>query len=630
MTTLRTFARSTAQLSLVAVAGCALLTTGCGTVDDSASSYDSMRLVEISQNSTCVPFFAGQSIDVGTVCVTIDNEVDTAAECGADSTGAMTVTYALTGGWELVETHLAVGDMLSDIPSNKKGNPKIGNFPYASGDITGATTHEVSVPLCTVGLDGAQTSCDPVNSYLAAHAAVRHDNGDGTYQTETAWGDGERMVQKGSWAEYFNMELSCTEAPEEPPPPPAVTTCETAFALAGDGTETCFIGADFDGDGADDGINRWGWSNGPLAPGSSREWPVYAAAGQCNLGNGELVGHLSVDYDGTTAQIAFDRVSDFVLEEEQLYVGSEPLPRNNQGEYTVAPGQYPIVIDLDDDAHTTNSVDGLAGDIYIVYHAVACGTYTDDSNNGGGGDDGGGDGGTTDGGGDGGTTDGGGDGGGGVCDGDPLAAMSDEFDGDLSAWDVHRPEDAAYSVTGGQLVMEPLGNTQWYANDQALHVNQTVTGNFAMTAQVEVTNLAGGPTVPGDPYRIGGLMMRDPMSTTEVNSYHLGIGNMNTGSINIASKSTDDSMSTIGVQNWNGTTAELRICRVGDDVQGLIRLPGQAWSMIDWHVRSDLPETVVTGPIAYAGTPVPDLRVSCDYVHYMPVETLGDCMKDLC
>jgi len=85
---------------------------------------------------------------------------------------------------------------------------------------------------------------------------------------------------------------------------------------------------------------------------------------------------------------------------------------------------------------------------------------------------------------------------------------------------------------------------------------------------------------------------------------------------NAAAGRCDASMSTIGTQSWDGTTAEMRICRVGDDVQGLIRLPGQAWKLVDWHVRADLPETLATGPIAYAGTAVPDMRVSADYVHY--------------
>lgn len=594
------------RLQLAILAGCTLplFGAGCALGDDDSDieGFDNARMVEIAGESTCVPLFAGQTIDAGSVCVSIDNAVDTSAQCGAGATGVMNVTYTTTGGWEIVEAHLAVGDELADIPANKKGNPKIGLFPYTSS--AGGTTQTFAVPLCEVDLDGADASCDPVKAYFAAHAAVRKDEGDGTYQNETAWGDGERIIKKGSWAEYFNMKLECKDEVEPSPPP--VAQCETAFALAGNGDETCFIGADFDGDGADDGINRWGWTNGPLLPGTSMQWPVYAAAGQCNLGNGELVGHLSVSYDGAEAQVTFDRVGDFVLDEEHLYIGNEPLPRDGNGDYTVAPGQYPLVVELDDAAQTTHTVTGLEGSIYVVYHAVACGTF-DDEGDGGAGDGGAGDGGTT--------------------EPDPLASLSDEFDGDLASWDVHHPWDATYGVENGNLVIEPNANTVWYDGNEAFHLNKPIDGNFMMSAYVEVTNLAGGPAAPGDPYRIGGIMVRDPLAP-DINSYHMGIGNMAEPVVTIVSKSTDGSVSQIGVQPWEGTVAEMRVCRVGADVQGLIRLPGQAWTIIDWHVRPDLPATLVAGPISYAYTSVPDLRTSCDWVRYETVSTLHECMKE--
>jgi hypothetical protein len=594
--------RIRSSFSTLAAGALPLLMAGCALGDDEGDieGHDDFRYVELANASTCVTLFAGQTINVGSTCVAIDNTVDTSAQCGAGSTGVMNITYTTTGGWEIVETHLAAGDQLGDIPVNKAGNPQIGQFAFAGTSPAGTTTKSYSVPLCSFGLDGAEEACDPVKSYLAAHAVVRKANANGSWQSETAWGDGERIVTKGSWAEYFNMKLECKE--EVDPPPPPVAQCETAFARVSeiDGDDTCFIGADFDGDGVDDGFNRWGWSNGPIAPGTSTQWPVYAAAGQCNLGNGELVGHLSVSYANGAAQVTFDRVGDFVLDEEHLYIGNEPLPRDGNGQYTVAPGQYPRVVELDEATHTTHTVDGLSGSIYVVYHAVACGSFGELDD---GGDDGG------------------------VKPPDPLASFSDEFDGDLSSWNVHHPWDADYGVSNGSLVIEPHANTVWYGGNEAIHVNKAIAGNFKMSAHVMVTDLAGGPAAPGDPYRIGGIMLRDPLAP-DVNSYHMGIGNMTDPTVVIVSKSTDDSASLIGTQPWSGTIAEMRVCRVGADVQGLIRVPGQPWTIIDWHVRPDLPSTVVAGPISYAYTSVPDLRTTCDWVHYETVATLQDCMHD--
>jgi hypothetical protein len=587
------------RLQLV-LTGCLLpaFGAGCSVGDDEGpiEGQDAFRYIEIADASTCVALYAGQTTNVGTVCVAIDNSVDTSAQCGANSNGVMSVTYATTGGWELAETHLAAGDQLGDIPANKKGNPQIGQFPFTGTDSTTTTTH--AVPLCSFGLDGADEACDPVKSYMAAHAVVRKQNANGTWKSETAWGDGERIVKKGSWAEYFNMKLECKE--EVDPPPPSVAQCETAFALAGNGDETCFVGADFDGDQVDDGFNRWGWTNGPIALGTTALWPVYAAAGQCNLGNGELVGHLSVSYAGGSAQVTFDRVGDFALGEEHLYIGSEPLPRDGTGDLTVAPGQYPVVVELDEATHTTHTVDGLSGDIYVVYHAVACGSFGE---LGGGGGDGGG------------------------TPTDPLASFSDEFNGDLASWGVHHPWDATYGVSNGNLVIEPNANTVWYAGNESFHLNKPIDGNFLMSAFVQVTNLAGGPTAPGDAYRIGGIMVRDP-NAPDVNSYHMGIGNMGEPVVTIVSKGTDDSVSAIGMQPWASDAAEMRVCRVGADVQGLIRLPGQPWSIIDWHVRPDLPSTLLAGPISYAYAGNADLRTTCDYVRYETVSTLHECMKD--
>jgi hypothetical protein len=132
----------------------------------------------------CSTLFAGQTIDAGTVCSSVNND-------------NLDVTFTTTGGWELEEAHLWAGTQLSDMPQTKKGNPKIGNFPYNSGDITGATSHTFSVALLGLGF-----SCpgDDVTYILAAHAALRKDNGDGTFQTETGWGDGPNIVDRGSWA----------------------------------------------------------------------------------------------------------------------------------------------------------------------------------------------------------------------------------------------------------------------------------------------------------------------------------------------------------------------------------------------------------------------------------------------
>jgi len=141
--------------------------------------------------------------------------------------------------------------------------------------------------------------------------------------------------------------------------------CGTAYAYHED-YATCFLDMM---DIID--TKSWGWSDGPLGPGSY-EFDIYASAGKCDTSKGKLAGTLTVDYDGSTATVTYDMNPGFAMESTHLYVGSEPLPRKN-GDYTVSPGQYPYKHDALGNAITdTYTVTGLSGDIYVVAHAVAC------------------------------------------------------------------------------------------------------------------------------------------------------------------------------------------------------------------------------------------------------------------
>ncbi len=322
-----------------------LLATACSEGSRNPAAPDfALRVGE--GNAYCTELMAGQSTDAGSVCATVDGDF-------------LQVTYATADGWELTETHLWAGTQWSQMPQTRTGNPKIGNFPYNSGSLSGATTYTVSIDLREFGLNSSMTACQAVNLFIAAHAAVRKGNGDGTYQTETAWGDGVSLVARGSWAEGFAITINCYD---DTPPPPVEYAYETAFAYYA-GAATCFIGSPYIE------TNRWGWTNGPLAAGTYT-FDVYAGAGRCDLSKGTRVGTLTLVYDGSTATVAFAMLSGFVMDETHLYVGSEPLARDVKDEYTVAPGQYPVQHDLTAATSDSYTVSGLSGSIYVVAHAV--------------------------------------------------------------------------------------------------------------------------------------------------------------------------------------------------------------------------------------------------------------------
>lgn len=95
--------------------------------------------------------YAGQDTPVGTVTVTDDGT-------------HLTVLFETDPGWLMTETHLAVGDSVADVPTNRKGNPKIGQFPYSAEHDPAVDTVEYEIPLSWVPNDGDLT--------VAAHAVV--------------------------------------------------------------------------------------------------------------------------------------------------------------------------------------------------------------------------------------------------------------------------------------------------------------------------------------------------------------------------------------------------------------------------------------------------------------------------
>lgn len=305
-----------------------------------------------------VTLLAGQTIEAGAI----------AADVLEDGSGGylLRVTYTTVDSWELTEAHLWVGTDRAEMPQTRTGNPKIGNFPYQSGDIRGATTYSFYVPLPL-----SDAVCETAPDYLiAAHAALRKSNGDGTYQTETGWGDGERLVDNGSWATFFSIDITCNSSI---PGSGSSGGTETAFAF-GDSSAVCFSTIDADGDGAND-FQRWGWTNGPLAPGIY-EFDIYAGAGQCDISKGILVGTLYVKYEGSTATVTYQMGTNaagqgYTLAETHLYLGNQIAAQDEQGRFTVAPGQYPFIHEgLDAASSDQYTINDLNGALYLIAHAV--------------------------------------------------------------------------------------------------------------------------------------------------------------------------------------------------------------------------------------------------------------------
>jgi hypothetical protein len=237
-----------------------------------------------------------------------------------------------------METHLWVGSSLQTLPTTVRGNPQVGLFPYTNGDVGAQSSYVVRIPLTELNFACPQ---DTATYLVAAHASMRLPKADGSFQQETGWGAGTRLVESGNWATYFSFDTSC-DCTVPPPPPAGEQTCETAFAYTN--TAACFLDLDLNQDTRRD-FSRWGWTLGPIAEGTY-QYDVYGAAGQCDLSKGTLVGSMNVVYTQGTVTVSYTALPGFSFSEAQTYAGAEILPRDRNGNYTVAPGQYTVVESL--------------------------------------------------------------------------------------------------------------------------------------------------------------------------------------------------------------------------------------------------------------------------------------------
>jgi len=105
----------------------------------------------------------------------------------ANDEDSLYVTYETTGGWGLDDIKLFVGDM-EDLPLNKAGNPKLGQYPIKTS-LSGETSYTVALALSS--LDETVV--------VSAFAEVSKNNKD-----EGAWADGESTGGK-SGAMYFEF-----------------------------------------------------------------------------------------------------------------------------------------------------------------------------------------------------------------------------------------------------------------------------------------------------------------------------------------------------------------------------------------------------------------------------------------
>lgn len=327
-------------------------------------------LTEDRCGTTTWDLTAGQYTDVGSVTVENDDL-------------NLYIRYQLDyEGASFGALHVWVGDNLNELPrSGSKKNPGApipGKFPFTTercspdptdeGCMYDSETNTFIIPFSAIYVAGwpEDNGCKPVELFVVTHAEVAIDNGDDTIDAETAFG-GDIPGDGNRWWNYGKYVICCNVEP--PGPEPCFT--ETAFAkgthiLAKNGKANPenlpHLGLTRD---------RWGWAINLETVGVEEPFEIWAGAGLNNTDNGELVGTLTVEWDGAKeAIVSYTLDAGYALEEVHIYASDlEPD--------TIAPGQYGFPLDGYDVGgvqmftYTVPLVDGdKDGAVWLIAHAV--------------------------------------------------------------------------------------------------------------------------------------------------------------------------------------------------------------------------------------------------------------------
>lgn len=195
---------------------------------------------------------------------------------------------------------------------------------------------------------------------------------------------------------------------------------------------------------------------------------------------------------------------------------------------------------------------------------------------------------------------------------DDLEAYSTGFDGSaaLDDWRQHEPVGftpkwAEPRVEAGKLVLQPVASG-WFEDNQAGHLYRPVTGDFIVTAAMEVRGTAAA--LPQTEFSLAGIFVRAPHEVSadswqpgEENWLFLSAGTASpAGTPQYEIKTTTDSLSTLSILPATEGPTELRIARHGELFTLMVRPEGEDWRVLDQYIRPDLPETLNVGLTAYA------------------------------
>ena len=364
-----------AAVAIAAIAsGAGTWSGGAGSLAD-ASMASTTYTPDISEIGTTVTLtWTTTDPDGGGPCVEVDDMMDInfdeEPDVGADNDGPVcydveTINLSETGGAATSWAWTSSG--AADFSNATAQNPSATGFvdgeiftvsiTDANGCTSSATTTVTvnPLPICSIVVTDYVTSLD-----LTASGGISY-----------LWSTGETTPTINvTMADVYSVTVTDANGCESSCSYEVTEDCGTSWAYNSD-LSMCL--GDVPGI---KGKPQWGFTN-EIGMGTTEFTLVEGAPGLCARkgSEGDIVGDVSVTYDGTYVSITFNTVNNHYLEEIHVYAGCEPLLKK-RGKYQTAPGQFPLNYAIDNDTSETFTypypLDNCGDTVWVAIHTVTC------------------------------------------------------------------------------------------------------------------------------------------------------------------------------------------------------------------------------------------------------------------
>lgn len=174
---------------------------------------------------------------------------------------------------------------------------------------------------------------------------------------------------------------------------------------------------------------------------------------------------------------------------------------------------------------------------------------------------------------------------------------------EINGWQWLKSHLIDYRFDQSGLTMTVKEESVWWRNKSAAGLFQIVDGDVEFQVDVKTRKASDNTSYPDRDYQFGGIILRNPQSNAIFGreNYVFNVIGYRGSKLQVETKSTENGLSKVVVQDWPSGDAELKIIRQGHHMKMYAReFHSQYWIEINSLERKDLPDILELGLIVYS------------------------------